>query len=52
MEASQSYYLYKEQKRNNAKELQKKYVVNLSTIWAEECMRILTNNTSIQKKYY
>jgi hypothetical protein len=50
MEASQSYYLYKEKKRNNAKELQKKYVVNLSTIWAEECMRILTNNTSIQKK--
>lgn len=50
MEASQSYYLYKEQKRNNAKELQKKYVVNNSIIWAKECMRILTNNTSVQKK--
>ena len=50
MEASQSYYLYKEQKRNNAKELQKKYVVNNSIIWAKECMRILTNDTSVQKK--
>jgi hypothetical protein len=50
MEASQSYYLYKEQKINYIKELRKKYVYNNSILWAKESMRILTNNKSIQEK--
>lgn len=50
MEASQSYYLHKEKKRNFTKELQKKYIYNKSILWAQESMRILTNNHSIQEK--
>lgn len=50
MESSQSYYLYKEQKRASIKKLQKKSVINTSNIWAQECMRILINDNNIQQK--